>query len=149
MEFDSLDEALRYVRDRVEDAMQPMGNKMADIMGEEVKTQVYDSYTPNVYKRKGQLAKCHKCTEVGKYYATAEYVDEGDWFSILSKRKKHMFPIPAFESGKVWDKGTDIWHGVYKYREATKLMENSYNKCLVDIPREFKEYLERLGFDVE
>ena len=148
MNFNSIDEAVNYIKDICANGLDDMADKMKKIMQEEIEEQIYNDHKPEYYTRTNQLKNTPETT-IGKDTVDVELMDNGDWTSF---KKKHFFPMFAWE---VPDKPNRNSSYVYRsktqnggYYPKTNIVEESYNKCNQEIPIKFKEYLIGKGLDV-
>ena len=57
MVVNNIQDAVRYIESVVATAMNPMGEKMKEIMQNEVNEQIYADHEPSVYERTGQMGE--------------------------------------------------------------------------------------------
>lgn len=145
MTFNSLDDIVAYIESIVATGMNEMGHEMEEIMKNEIMHQIYASYSPNQYKRTGQMENSPGIVEVDKDSVTVEFRDNGGWTDI--KTGNHAFPMERFESGKVWSKGHTDENP--SYLPATNIMEESVSKCESEIPRLLVNFLRSRGIPIE
>lgn len=137
MEFKSIDEAVNYIKQVAAGGMNSMAEEMTDIMLDEIKTKIYDAYSPTVYENTLDLLDTPQVSEIGSNYVEVEYEDNGGWRSQGGKGD-HFFPLEGFKVGAVWG------------REGEKIdvVKDATSKCENDIPPKFKDYLINKGLDV-
>lgn len=146
MDFNSLDEAIKYIGNVCQSGLNSVKDDMKDIMEEQLDKYIYDDHTPELYERTDQL-KDTPVVMVGNQSIVAEFVDNGDWEKWSGG---HFFPLLA------WDRegSTDDWvkrsqkqgGGVYP---KVPILLDSYNEMDNKIPIEFKKYLISRGLEVE
>lgn len=137
MEFKSIDEAVNYIKQVAAGGMDSMAKEMTDIMFDEIKTKIYDTYSPTVYENTFDLLDTPEVSEIGSNYVEVEFVDNGDWRS-QGGRGEHFFPLEGFKVGAVWG----------REGEEIDVVEDSKAKCEIAIPPKFKEYLINKGLNV-
>ena len=145
MIFNSLDDVISYINSICSTAMNPMGERMEEIMKNELMHQVYASYTPNQYERTGQLEDTPNIALIDSDSVTVEFQDNGDWKDVPSGN--HAFPISRFEQGQVWAEGGGKNNP--KYLPATNIMDESFSKCQSDIPPLLAEFLKSRGIPIK
>lgn len=134
MDFNSLDDAMAYIRSQNAKAMNVVGKEMEDIMKEEVRSQVYNAYSPQEYDRTGDVEKCARVTETSATSVVAEFADEGGWTSV---KGGHYNAYEGLEDGWTWGRG------------ETNLMETSESRIESEIPNEYKGTMNSLGVPVK
>lgn len=148
MEFNSVQDAINYVKNQIPSALNECSYDMQEIMIDEIKEQIYNARPNNTNTRTGQLMDSPQMVEITGNSVTMEYTDSGDWHSVFPPHE-HMDAIYANEFGHVWAPGTNSDIGEYNYYPATNLVDESYNKCEQEIPNKFKEHLIRMGIPIE
>lgn len=144
MNFNSIDDAIKYIEGVCQNGLKSMGKEMTDIMEDEIFNQIYLDHIPKYYERTGDLLDTPKAT-VSTNNVSAEFEDNGDWSSVR-KGHPHFFPLIAWEeTGTVW-RSKDDGGGFYP---KTKIVNKSYQRCDKEIPPKFKEYLIKKGLDVK
>ena len=100
IEFSSIEEVIEYIRGVLGEALGEVGEDMKEIMVKAIQEDIYDDHSPKVYERTGQLLNTPQITEHTSDSITTEFLDNGDWSSVISG--KHMFPIEEYQKGNVW-----------------------------------------------
>lgn len=139
MEFSSLDEAINYIKQAIASSMLPIGDEMEEIMKKAIQTDIYDSHSPEVYNRTGQLGETPTITHADANGVTVEYADNGDWSSAITG--EHFFPLYGFKAGKVWSP-----NGGYYSADPTT---TAFIECQERIPEELVALLRNMGIPVE
>lgn len=137
MEFNSINEAVNYIKSIAATGMNSMGEEMQDILKSEILLNIYEKYSPTIYDRTGDLEDTPQISEIDWNSVEVEYEDNGDWRS-KGGTGDHFFPLEGFKAGTVWG------------REGEKIdvVKDAKSKCENDIPPKFKDYLISKGLDV-
>ena len=90
MVVNNIQDAVRYIESVVATAMNPMGEKMKEIMQNEVNEQIYADHEPSVYERTGQMDEIAQIQSIESNSVVVEFKDNGDWTSAITE--EHFFP---------------------------------------------------------
>ena len=145
MNFNNMDEVVNYIKRLCSQNMNTTGEKMKDIMREEIYKQIYDDHSPEEYERhyeNGGLANSPQA-KIGADYVNAEFADNGVWESWQGDA---FFPMKAWDYWGTVIRSNKQGGGHYP---KTNIVEESYNRCCEEIPIKFKEYLISKGLDVK
>lgn len=123
--FKSINDAVRYIENAKAESMREVGNSIEKIMKEEIQEQVYEQKEDNQY-RTYQLINSVKVTKVKDNRVEVSWRDNGDWFSIIKRRRgehpDHMYVIHGLDMGVTWN------------RPATNLVEESIKRARQETP---------------
>lgn len=137
MEFNSIEEMVRYIESQSVSANATLADNMVDIAKENTKEEQY-KYTPETYKRTGKLIDSIKATKITKDNIEIEWTNPG-WLSY--DKKKYIYATGALENGTTY--------GVGGYRPATNFVEETYNELEDKIPIDYKKAMKSRGIPIE
>ena len=143
MVVNNIQDAVRYIESVVATAMNPMGEKMKEIMQNEVNEQIYADHEPSVYERTGQMGEIAQIQSIESNSVVVEFKDNGDWTSAITE--EHFFPLIGWEGGSVW-KNKNEYSVVYY--PPTEIIPESQIRIENEIPQELKRYLISQGLNV-
>lgn len=132
--FNSLEDVMKYVKKATADSMKEVGDKVEDIMKEEIQSQVYDAYPDNEH-RTGQLKQSVETTKISDNSVEVSWRDNGDWFSLING--DHMYVIHGLEMGKTWN------------RPGTNLVEESKQRADIEVPDVYKKAMRSKGVPIK
>ena len=102
-------------------------------MREEIEN-AYNSYSPSMYVRTGDLLNTPQIIQANSSGMTTEFVDNGGWYSLVGKTKgQHFFALEGLEGGYSWGRG------------ATNIYPTSLAKCYAIIPEKYEQCLNAFG----
>ena len=139
IEFSSIEEVIEYIRGVLGEALGEVGEDMKEIMVKAIQEDIYDDHSPKVYERTGQLLNTPQITEHTSDSITTEFLDNGDWSSVISG--KHMFPIEEYQKGSVWAPGGG--------RYSADVLETAFTECQLEIPEKLIQILRSHGIPIE
>ena len=139
IEFSSIEEVIEYIRGVLGEALGEVGEDMKEIMVKAIQEDIYDDHSPKVYERTGQLLNTPQITEHTSDSITTEFLDNGDWSSVISGR--HMFPIEEYQKGTVWSPGGG--------RYSADVLETAFTECQLEIPEKLIQILRSHGIPIE
>ena len=143
MDFNNIQEVIRYVEGISQDGLVSLKDDFKETMNNEIEKQIYNDHKPEVYERTDQLKDTPEVI-VGDKYLSAGFVDNGDWESWASH--SHFFPMIAWEEWGSVKRSTNQGGGTYP---LTHITEGAYQKLDKEIPVKFKQYLISRGLKVE
>lgn len=127
MQFNSLEEALAYIRESVASTMPEIAQEIKIIMDDTTidqvtgwTDQIFDSVVP----------------EADGTTAMASFKDTGHWESAVTGKEVGN-PIKFLEAGSTWNRG------------ASDIIDTSFELSQEIIPQKLKEYLMALGIPIE
>lgn len=137
--FGSLDEMVAYIKKCQEEALLEVGKEMVDIFNEEIETQVYDDYSPSVYKRNNWLRDSAEIEENSKDFIVAGLnMYAGGWTSLYGSNKgQYFYPMYGLESGSTWGRG------------GTNIMSTVEQRCESEVPKVFKKAMSSMGVPIK
>lgn len=144
MNFDSIEEAVKYIEGLVPEGLNSVKDDFIDIMQKEIETQIYKHHKPEIYERTEQLRNTPTAT-VNNNYLHAEFEDNGDWTS-WKKPHPHFFPMIAWDEWGSVIRSENQGGGTY---DKTNILLKSYQKCDEEIPPKFKQFLISKGLNVK
>ena len=139
IEFSSIEEVIDYIRGVLGEALGEVGEDMKEIMIKAIQEDIYDDHSPKVYERTGQLLNTPQITEHTSDSITTEFLDNGDWSSVISGN--HMFPIEEYQKGSVWAPGGG--------RYSADVLETAFTECQLEIPEKLIQILRSHGIPIE
>ena len=139
IDFSSIEEVIEYIRGVLGEALGEVGEDMKEIMVKAIQEDIYDDHSPKVYERTGQLLNTPQITEHTSDSITTEFLDNGDWSSVISG--KHMFPIEEYQKGSVWAPGGG--------RYSADVLETAFTECQLEIPEKLIQILRSHGIPIE
>ena len=139
IEFSSIEEVIEYIRGVLGEALGEVGEDMQEIMVKAIQEDIYDDHSSEVYERTGQLLNTPQITEHTSDSITTEFLDNGDWSSVISG--KHMFPIEEYQKGSVWSPGGG--------RYSADVLETAFTECQLEIPEKLIQILRSHGIPIE
>ena len=139
IEFSSIEEVIDYIRGVLGEALGEVGEDMKEIMVKAIQEDIYDDHSPIMYERTGQLLNTPQITEHTSDSITTEFLDNGDWSSVISG--KHMFPIEEYQKGSVWAPGGG--------RYSADVLETAFTECQLEIPEKLIQILRSHGIPIE
>lgn len=136
MEFNSIDEMVRFIESQSISVNKELAEDMVHIAKKNTKEEQY-KYTPETYVRTGKLIECIE----GK--STKDSI-EIEWrnlgWSNYNKTKKVYAP-GALENGTTYGKGG--------YRPATNFVDETYDELENKIPKKYKNIMKDKGIPIE
>ena len=139
MQFQSLEEAIAYIRMAIEQSLGEVGEDLKEIMIKAIQEDIYNDHTPTMYNRTGQLLNTPQITEHTANNVAAEFLDNGDWSSVISGA--HMFPIEEYQKGNVWAPGGG--------RYSADVMQTALTDVEQEIPEKLIQILRSHGIPIE
>jgi hypothetical protein len=137
MIFDSLAELESYVRGVMDKCAGICAEEMLEIMREEIEN-AYNSYSPSMYSRTGDLLNTPQIIQADSSGMTTEFVDNGGWYSLVGRTAgQHFFALEGLEAGTSWGRG------------ATNIYSFSAVKCYSNIPDKYKKCLISFGIPIQ
>lgn len=133
MVFDSMGELKAYVLGVMDDCAKLSAERMLEIMEQEIE-DAYNSYSPNIYVRTGDLKNTPQIMSANRTGMHTEFVDNGGWYSLVGKTAgQHFFALEGLEGGTTWG------------RDATHIHPFATVKCYSEIPNFYKECMNKFG----
>ena len=142
MDFNNIQEAIRYVEGISQDGLVSLKDDFKETMSNEIEEQIYNDHEPELYERTDQLKDTPEVV-IGDKLLTASFEDNGNWESW---KGGHFFPMIAWEDTGTVRRSTSQGGGTYP---LTHITEGSYQKLDREIPVKFKQYLISRGLKVE
>lgn len=142
MDFNNIQEAIRYVEGISQDGLVSLKDDFKETMSNEIDEQIYNDHEPEVYERTDQLKDTPEVV-IGDKLLTASFEDNGDWESW---KGGHFFPMIAWEDTGTVKRSTSQGEGTYP---LTHITEGAYQKLDREIPVKFKQYLISRGLKIE
>jgi hypothetical protein len=129
-------ELKKYVLGVMEDCAEICAEEMLEIMREEIEN-AYNNYSPVQYVRTGELLNTPQVISVSSDGIVTEFVDNGNWFSLVGKTKgQHFFALEGLEGGYSWGRG------------ATSIYSTSVDRCNNRIPDYYARCLRAFGIPI-
>lgn len=144
MDFNNIQEAIRYVEGISQDGLVSLKDNFKETMSNEIDEQIYNDHESEVYERTDQLKDTPEVV-IGDKLLTASFEDNGDWTS-WKKPNPHFFPMIAWEDTGTVKRSTSQGGGTYP---LTHITEGAYQKLDREIPVKFKQYLISRGLKIE
>lgn len=136
MVFNSIGEMKQYVLGVMDDCALICANEMIEIMRQEIE-QAYDSYSPSLYVRTGDLLNTPQIREASNKRMVTEFMDNGGWYSVQGSTKgQHFFALEGLEYGTTWG------------RDKTNIVPFSMVKCYSEIPKTYKDCMKAFGIPI-
>ncbi len=142
MDFNNIQEAIRYVEGISQDGLVSLKDDFKETMSNEIEEQIYNDHEPELYERTDQLKDTPEVV-IGDKLLTASFEDNGNWESW---KGGHFFPMIAWEDTGTVKRSTSQGGGTYP---LTNITEGAYQKLDREIPVKFKQYLISRGLKVE
>ena len=142
MDFNNIQEAIRYVEGISQDGLVSLKDDFKETMSNEIEEQIYNDHEPEVYERTDQLKYTPEVV-IGYKILTASFEYNCDWESW---KGGHFFPMIAWEYTGTVKRSTSQCGGTYP---LTHINEGAYQKLDREIPVKFKQYLISRGLKIE
>lgn len=142
MDFNNIQEAIKYVEGISQDGLVSLKDDFKETMSNEIEEQIYNDHEPELYERTDQLKDTPEVV-IGDKLLTASFEDNGNWESW---KGGHFFPMIAWEDSGTVRRSTSQGGGTYP---LTHITEDAYQKLDREIPVKFKQYLISRGLKVE
>lgn len=140
-QFKSLGEAIKYIKNAQTQASTAIGREVEDIVRETTKENLYESYTPENYKRTYDMLNMIRMTESTMNSVTVAIEDTGGHTS-WEKPYPHVYVAPILEEGGyTWERGG-------RRKPPTKIIEDSVEKAEDVVPETYIKAMASRGIKV-
>lgn len=139
-QFKSLGEAINYIKNAQTQASTAIGREVEDIVRETTKENLYESYSPESYKRTYDMLNMIRMTESTMNSVTVAIEDTGGHTSWSDGSHVYVAPILE-EGGHTWEKGGGR-------KPPTRIIEDSMEKAEDVAPETYIKAMASRGIKV-
>lgn len=140
-QFKSLNEAIKYIKSAQTQASKAIGREVEDIVRDTTKENLYDSYSPESYKRTYDMMNMIRMTESTTDSVTVAIEDTGGHTSWNSPHP-HVFVAPILEEGG------HTWERDGGRKPPTRIIEDSTEKAEDVAPETYIKAMASRGIKV-